>query len=38
MMMGAEASNIAAFSYTAPQIVVGGATVFVTNVEQFEKY
>lgn len=38
MMMGAEASNIAAFSYTAPQIVVGGATVFVTSVEQFEKY
>ena len=38
MMMGAEASNIAAFSYTAPQIVVGGAKVFDTNVEQFEKY
>ena len=31
-------ASVAAFSYTAPQVVVGGATVFVTNVEQFEKY
>lgn len=37
VMTGAEAS-VAAFSYAAPQVVVGGATVFVTNVEQFEKY
>lgn len=37
VMIGADAS-VSAFSYAAPQVVVGGATVFVTNVEQFEKY
>ena len=38
IMMSAAEASVAAFSYTAPQVVVGGATVFVTNVEQFEKY
>lgn len=39
-----EAAPIAAgtesgiLSYSSPQVIVGGATVFVTNVEQFEKY
>lgn len=34
----ASGTDAGMFSYTSPQVVVGGATVFVTNVEQFEKY
>ena len=37
IMMSAAEASVAAFSYTAPQVVVGGATVFVLDVEQFKK-
>ncbi|MDO4553152.1 MAG: cyclic-di-AMP receptor [Bacillota bacterium] len=36
-IMGAEA-GYPAFNYTAAQVLVGGATVFVTNIEHFEKF
>lgn len=34
----ASGTDAGILSYSSPQVVVGGATVFVTNVEQFEKY
>lgn len=34
----ASGTDAGILNYSSPQVVVGGATVFVTNVEQFEKY
>lgn len=34
----ASGTDAGMLSYTAPQVAVGGATVFVSDVEQFEKY
>ncbi|MBO7297883.1 MAG: cyclic-di-AMP receptor [Clostridia bacterium] len=31
-------AGVPAFGYYKTEVLVGGATVFVTNVEQFEKF
>lgn len=36
MLMG-TAGNASAFNYTAAKIMVGGATIFVSDIEHFEK-